>query len=140
MSPLIKRIAIVTGGGDAPGLNAVIRAVVLAATRLGWECHGIRDGFNGLLAPAQCQGEPVPRLTLHSVHGIGHLGGTILGSTNRGNPMRYPERRGDGSLGEKDRSDQLVGLSANAALTPWSWSAAMARWPLPSACTGKACA
>jgi 6-phosphofructokinase 1 len=106
----IKRIAIVTGGGDAPGLNAVVRAVVLAATRLGWECHGIRDGFNGLLAPEQCQGEPVPRLTVHSVHGIGHLGGTILGSTNRGNPMRYPERRGDGSLAEKDRSGELVGL------------------------------
>jgi len=106
----IRRIAIATGGGDAPGLNAVIRAVVLAATRLGWECYGIRDGFNGLLAPAQCLGEPVPRLSIHSVHGIGHLGGTILGSTSRGNPMRYPEPRGDGSLEERDRSDELAGL------------------------------
>jgi 6-phosphofructokinase 1 len=88
MDAPIKRIAIVTGGGDAPGLNAVIRAVVLAAERLGWDCHGIRDGFNGLLAPGLCLGEPVPRLSVHSVHGIGHLGGTILGSTNRGNPMR----------------------------------------------------
>ncbi|MFZ3286386.1 MAG: 6-phosphofructokinase, partial [Telluria sp.] len=43
------RIAILTGGGDAPGLNAVIRAVVLSAGRHGWECYGIRDGFNGIL-------------------------------------------------------------------------------------------
>ena len=46
-----KRIAITTGGGDAPGLNAVIRAIVLAALNRGWECYGIRDGFNGLLTP-----------------------------------------------------------------------------------------
>jgi 6-phosphofructokinase 1 len=106
----IQRIAIMTGGGDAPGLNAVIRAVVLAAGRLGWECHGIRDGFNGLLAPGLCQGEPVVPLSAASVHGIAHLGGTILGSTNRGNPMQYPVRRGDGSLAEEDRSDELVEL------------------------------
>ena len=110
MESTIQRIAIVTGGGDAPGLNAVIRAVVLAAERLGWECHGIRDGFNGLLAPEQCLGEPVPRLTAGQVHGIGHLGGTILGSTNRANPLHYPVRRADGSLGEEDRSGELVAL------------------------------
>ena len=106
----ITRIAISTGGGDAPGLNAVIRAAVLAAERLGWECHGIRDGFDGLLAPSRCLAEPVPRLTAASVHGIGHLGGTILGSTNHGNPMRYPVRRPDGSLAEVDRVDELAGL------------------------------
>jgi 6-phosphofructokinase 1 len=110
MATLIKRIAIVTGGGDAPGLNAVIRAVVLAADQLGWECYGIRDGFNGLLAPGQCLGDPVLRLLADAVHGIGHLGGTILGSTNRGNPMRYPVRRSDGTLAEEDRSDELAGL------------------------------
>lgn len=110
MDAPIKRIAIMTGGGDAPGLNAVIRAVVLAAGGLGWECHGIRDGFNGLLAPGQCLGDPVMLLSPASVHGIAHLGGTILGSTNRGNPMRYPVRRGDGSLAEVDRSDELAVL------------------------------
>ena len=47
----IRRIAISTGGGDAPGLNAVIRATVSAALRRGWECVGIRDGYNGLLVP-----------------------------------------------------------------------------------------
>jgi 6-phosphofructokinase 1 len=47
----IRRIAINTGGGDAPGLNAVIRAVVLTAARRGWEVFGIRDGYNGLMMP-----------------------------------------------------------------------------------------
>ncbi|MVW60625.1 ATP-dependent 6-phosphofructokinase [Massilia sp. NEAU-DD11] len=114
MAPPIARIAIMTGGGDAPGLNAVIRAVVLAAARLGWECHGIRDGFNGLLAPGQCVGEPVVPLSARSVHGIGHLGGTILGSTNRGNPLRYPVARADGTIAEDDRSDELVALCRRA--------------------------
>lgn len=116
MNTDIQRIAIVTGGGDAPGLNAVIRAVVLACAGRGWECHGIRDGFNGLLAPAACSGEPVLRLTPDSVHGIGHLGGTILGSTNRGNPLRYPVRDDNGGLAEQDRSDELVGLFRQGGL------------------------
>jgi 6-phosphofructokinase 1 len=106
----IGRIGLLTGGGDAPGLNGVIRAVVLAASRLGWETHGIRDGFNGLLAPETCAGEPVQLLRATDVHAIGHLGGTILGSTNRGNPLRYPTRAGDGSLVELDRSGEVVAL------------------------------
>ncbi|MCS0628251.1 ATP-dependent 6-phosphofructokinase [Telluria mixta] len=110
MNPDIRRIALVTGGGDAPGLNAAIRAVVLAAARRGWACDGIRDGFNGLLAPAQCLDEPVVALSSQSVHGIGHLGGTILGSTNRGNPLRYPVRDDDGTMSERDRSGELIGL------------------------------
>ena len=51
MSKPIKRIAINTGGGDAPGLNAVIQSVVIAADNLGWQCYGIRDGFNGIMFP-----------------------------------------------------------------------------------------
>jgi hypothetical protein len=47
----IRRIAITTGGGDAPGLNAVIRSIVLSACNRGWECVGIREGYNGLLEP-----------------------------------------------------------------------------------------
>ena len=105
-----KRIGLLTGGGDAPGLNAVIRAVVLSAERLGWECYGIRDGFNGLLAPGHCRGQPVQRLRADDVHGIAHLGGTILGSTNRGNPLRFPVRGPDGSMTELDRSDEVVAL------------------------------
>jgi phosphofructokinase-like protein len=103
-----RKIGLLTGGGDAPGLNAVIRAVVLATDRLGWECHGIRDGFNGLLAPGDCTGEPVLRLTPGAVRGIGHLGGTILGTSNRANPLRFPVRLADGSLAETDRSDEVV--------------------------------
>ena len=106
----IRRIGVLTGGGDAPGLNGVIRAVVLAAERLGWECHGIRDGFNGLLAPDTCAGEPVTRLRTLDVQSIGHLGGTILGSTNRGNPLHYPTRDADGQLVERDRTAEVVAL------------------------------
>lgn len=106
----IGRIGILTGGGDAPGLNGVIRAVVLAAARLGWECHGIRDGFNGLLAPDTCAGEPVRRLLEADVASIGHLGGTILGSTNRGNPLRFPTPGPDGQPVEQDRSGEVVAL------------------------------
>jgi ATP-dependent phosphofructokinase / diphosphate-dependent phosphofructokinase len=104
------RLAISTGGGDAPGLNAVIRAVVLAAERRGWECWGIRDGFNGLLAPSHCVGEPVTRLTAAGVYGIGALGGTILGSTNRASPLRYPVRQPDGSMVETDRTGELADM------------------------------
>ncbi|MGZ8291309.1 MAG: 6-phosphofructokinase [Telluria sp.] len=108
----VSRIAVLTGGGDAPGLNAVVRAVVLSAERQGWECYGIRDGFNGLLAPQHCVGEPVQRLRADDVHGIGHLGGTVLGSTNRGNPLRFPTRAADGSVAEQDRSDDVIALCA----------------------------
>jgi 6-phosphofructokinase 1 len=97
------RIAISTGGGDAPGLNAVIRAAVLAAIHRGWECVGIRRGFGGLLG----DGEVVP-LGAHEVRGITHLGGTILGTTNRGDPFRWREQRPDGTWSERDRSDELV--------------------------------
>lgn len=104
----IKRIAINTGGGDAPGLNAVIRAVVLTARNRGWECYGIRDGYNGLLMPeAYPQGGLIP-LTRDSVRGITHLGGTILGTTNRGNPLRFPIIDDDGQVYEIDRSKELL--------------------------------
>lgn len=112
----IVRIGVLTGGGDAPGLNAVIRSVVLAALGRGWECHGIRDGFNGLLAPDTCAGEPVQRLASEDVHAIGHLGGTILGSTNRGSPLRYPTRQPDGSLAEQDRTEDVVRLCRERGL------------------------
>ena len=83
MNSPIRRIAISTGGGDAPGLNAVIRATVSAALKRGWECVGIRDGYNGLLAPELCLGEPVPQLLADHVHGIGHLGGNLVDGVDR---------------------------------------------------------
>jgi 6-phosphofructokinase 1 len=112
----IRRIAISTGGGDAPGLNAVIRAVVLAAGHRGWECYGIRDGYNGLFTPEQFPEGGVFPLTAASVAGITHLGGTIIGTTNRGNPIKFPMEQPDGTTIEVDRGDELVQRFADEGL------------------------
>lgn len=104
----IRRIAINTGGGDAPGLNAVIRAATLAALQRGWEVLGIRRGYTGLLE-GEVDGEPgVFPLTPNAVRGITHLGGTILGTTTRGNPFGLEVKQSDGSWGVVDRSDEIV--------------------------------
>jgi len=87
----VKKIGVLTGGGDCPGLNAVIRAVVKTAINVyGWEAIGFEDGFEGMILPGKhCA------LDRRMVRGILHTGGTILGSTNRGNPFSFPvERRG----------------------------------------------
>lgn len=97
------RIAISTGGGDAPGLNAVIRAVVLSSMQRGWTVYGIQRGFGGLLGDAQ-----IVQVTRETVRGITHLGGTILGTTNRGNPFSWPMTQPDGSVKEVDRSEEVV--------------------------------
>jgi phosphofructokinase-like protein len=103
-----RRIAINTGGGDAPGLNAVIRAATLAALQNGWEVLGIRRGYTGLLE-GDVDGEPgVFPLTYQSVRGITHLGGTILGTTTRGNPFGLTVRKPDGTWGTVDRSTEIV--------------------------------
>lgn len=109
MAQEIKRIAVSTGGGDAPGLNAVIRAVVHAATKRGWEVFGIRDGYNGIFLPERYpNGDGVIPLTRARVRGITHLGGTIIGTTNRGNPFKYPMPQPDGTMKEVDRADEIV--------------------------------
>ena len=110
MKQQIKRIAISTGGGDAPGLNAVIRAATLAARNRGWDVIGIRDGFNGIMNPQEYRDGGIMPLSRHDVRGIMHLGGTILGTTNRGNPTAYPVQQPDGSWIEVDRSDELIAL------------------------------
>jgi len=104
----IKRIAINTGGGDAPGLNAVIRAVVVSAVNRGWECYGIRDGYNGLLEPKNYPEGGLVHLPKSKVRGITHLGGTILGTTNKGNPLKWPMKGKDGKLHETNRIDELI--------------------------------
>ncbi|HTP08270.1 MAG TPA: ATP-dependent 6-phosphofructokinase [Anaerolineae bacterium] len=104
----IRRVAINTGGGDAPGLNAVIRAATLAAINRGWEVAGIRDGYNGLFLPEQYPDGGLIDLTRARVRGITHLGGTILGTTNRGNPLHYPLVDKRGRAYEKDRSDEVM--------------------------------
>ncbi len=103
MKSKIRRIAINTGGGDAPGLNGVIRAVVLAALARGWEVMGIRKGYLGLLDTSQL----IP-LTRESVRGIAHLGGTILGTSNKGNPFEMPVKLPDGEVTTVDRSADVV--------------------------------
>jgi 6-phosphofructokinase 1 len=108
MSHNIRRIAVCTGGGDAPGLNAVIRAVVVSAADRGWECYGIREGFNGIFFSERFPDGGVFRLTRESVRGITHLGGTILGTTNRGNPLHFPLKMPDGTIKEIDRSGEII--------------------------------
>ncbi len=103
-----KRIAINTGGGDAPGLNAVIHAAVHAARNHGLEIFGIRDGFDGLLYPENYPDGGVINLTRMLVRNIAHLGGTILGTSNYGNPFKLRVPQPDGSFKEIDRSDDLV--------------------------------
>jgi ATP-dependent phosphofructokinase / diphosphate-dependent phosphofructokinase len=110
------KIAISTGGGDAPGLNAVIRAATVSAARRGWDVVGIRDGFNGLMFPELYPTGGIIELTREMVRGIGHLGGTILGSTNRGNPTAFPVQQEDGTWVTVDRTDELVGLFRAAGI------------------------
>ena len=103
-----KTIAVTTGGGDAPGLNAVIRAVTLAAIKRGWQCVGIRSGYDGIMHPENfTQGGTIP-LNRDTVRGIAHLGGTILGTTNRGNPFSYEMRHEDGTVESQDISHKLL--------------------------------
>ncbi|MFH1227421.1 MAG: 6-phosphofructokinase [Planctomycetota bacterium] len=98
----IRRIGVLTGGGDAPGLNAVIRAVVKSAFNRGWEVIGIREGFEGLLHLSKAK-----RITTKDVTGILNMGGTILGTTNRGNPFHHNVRVG-GKVVVKDMSGVIV--------------------------------
>jgi 6-phosphofructokinase 1 len=97
------KIAINTGGGDAPGLNAVIQAITMAAIRRDWEVYGIQAGYAGLIDTSR-----IRRLTAQRVAGIAPLGGTILGTTNRGSPFHFPVRGADGTVTERDISDQVV--------------------------------
>jgi len=106
--PAIKKIAICTGGGDAPGLNAVIHGAVYAARGLGWKIVGIRDGYDGLLEPDRYSEGGLIELNRSKVREIPHLGGTILGTTNRGNPFRRLIEDPEGSTREVDCSDELV--------------------------------
>jgi phosphofructokinase-like protein len=112
----ITRVGISTGGGDAPGLNAVIRSVTLAARNRDWDVVGIRDGFNGLLFPDNYDDGGLVELSTESVRGISHRGGTILGSTNKGNPTAYPVQQPDGTWIEVDRTDELLDRFADAGI------------------------
>src|ERR1035437_8372928 len=102
----IRCIGIATGGGDAPGLNAVIRAATKAAIlKHQWKVIGIPDGFDGLIWP-----EKSFELTVDRVSGILPRGGTVLGTTNRGNPYR--------SNTEENRQEQVRDISAHLIANP----------------------
>ena len=98
----IKRIGLMTGGGDCPGLNAVIRSVVLMADKYGIEVVGIPYGYRGMLLG----GDYFKVLTPSSVSGIIEKGGTILYSSNKDNLFKYPRRNKEGFL--RDENGELV--------------------------------
>ena len=104
MTEKIKRVAVLTGGGDAPGLNGVIRGVVRTAERIyGAEVYGFLDGFKGLIENRYIL------LDRSNTSGILHRGGTILGTSNRDNPFRFPAGRDEeGRLKFRDVSDQAM--------------------------------
>ena len=92
---MTKKIGIVTGGGDCPGLNAVIRATAKAAAQRGWETVGILGGYEGLLEPQQTR-----LLDYHALDGLLVRGGTILGTANRG---RFSAKVGHGETRQLPR-------------------------------------
>ena len=96
--PTIKKIGVLTGGGDAPGLNAVIRAVVKTASNAGVTVIGLEDSFDGLVFPDKAR-----VLTPKDVTGILRLGGTILGTVNRGDPFAEPIVTPEGTFNYADR-------------------------------------
>ena len=101
----LKRVMVLTGGGDCPGLNAVIRGIVKRASQeKDWEVIGCIESFNGVLR------EPteIVELDEKSVHGLLVMGGTILGTTNKGGPFEWPVRQPDGSWTTVDRSDEMI--------------------------------
>lgn len=102
MSKCLK-IAINMGGGDAPGLNAVLEAVVRSATNRNWEVYGIKNSYEGLLDTNE-----IIRMTPEKVWHISSIGGTILGTTNKGNPFKMPIANAAGEIELRDVSDRVV--------------------------------
>lgn len=101
----MKRVMISTGGGDCPGLNAVIRAFVKRAKQTGkWEVLGCYQSYNGIL------GEPTELIPLDAkeISGIHVRGGTIIGTTNKGGPFAWPVKRYDGTWDSMDRSSEMI--------------------------------
>jgi ATP-dependent phosphofructokinase / diphosphate-dependent phosphofructokinase len=102
--PRMKKIGVLTGGGDAPGLNAVIRAVVKAATNAGIQVVGLEDSFDGLIYPEKSR-----ILGPRDVTGILRLGGTMLGTVNTGNPFLAPIVTPQGTFDYADRVVEMFG-------------------------------
>src|SRR5258706_7358127 len=112
--PTIRKIGVLTGGGDAPGLNAVIRAIVKTATNAGVTVIGLEDSFDGLIYP-----EKSHVLTPKDVTGILRLGGSILGTVNRGDPFGEPIVTPLGTFDYADRVMEMfqqMGLEARVCI------------------------
>lgn len=104
-----RRIGVLTGGGDAPGLNAVVRAVTKSALNRGWEVFGIEDGFEGFF------NRGIRPLEKDDVRGILQTGGSVLGCSNRGDPFKFPVKTEDGWVHE-DRSAEVIERCENLQL------------------------
>ena len=100
---MIKKVAILTNGGDAPGLNAVIRAIVKVAERNGVECYGFIEGYKGLL-----ENNYVKLDSNTNAAGLLHRGGTIIGASNSTNVFSLPVKGDDGQVVYKDLSDKCI--------------------------------
>jgi phosphofructokinase-like protein len=101
-----KKLLVLTGGGDCPGLNAVIRAIVRRSKKEGeWDVYGCIDAFNGILKDPPFQ---IVSLGGEKTSGIHVTGGTIIGTTNKGGPFNYPVTQADGSVVLEDKSDLLI--------------------------------
>ncbi|MDE3077747.1 MAG: ATP-dependent 6-phosphofructokinase, partial [Chloroflexota bacterium] len=104
----VRRVGVLVSGGDCPGLNAVLRAVVkVGISEFGLEVVGIQDGYSGLLEPVRARA-----LGAAEVSGLLSRGGTILGSTNRGNPFHWES----GPHAGEDRSTELIGNAKRLGL------------------------
>ena len=102
---MAKKVLILTGGGDCPGLNAVIRGIAKRARKeKDWEVYGSIEAFNGVFNSPQ----EIVKLTGALTAGIHVKGGTILKTTNKGNPIKFPMPQADGTIKFVDRSDELV--------------------------------
>lgn len=103
MESKVKKVAILTNGGDAPGLNAVIRAIVKTARTHGVECYGFIEGYKGLL-----NNEYVKLDLQGNASGLLTKGGTIIGTSNATNVFNYKVVNEDGTVEYKDLSDVCV--------------------------------
>jgi 6-phosphofructokinase 1 len=108
MSTARKRIAINFGGGYVPGLNAVITGAVIAASEIGWEVVGIRDGFDGLLFPDRYVDGGLIRLSGETIDHLSVTSGSVLGTAARSDPFYVRTVKPDNQVDEVDRSDSLL--------------------------------
>lgn len=108
MTEQTRRIGINIGGGFVPGLNAVIAGTVLAASELGWEVVGVRDGFDGLLFPDRYPEGGLLKLTPRMLEDRAGATGCILGTAAHGDPFRVRTVNAEQQVEEMDRSDELL--------------------------------